>query len=154
MHTPIQIQLETTEQGTLKLHFPFELPILRAVPPWWGENGIADRTTPPLRWATRQAKLNIGRFSQEIPAITHTFAEFLSTLVTIPGLEALDAASRYSLTLRVGRCFDRLEVAHQVVRLLLRAFYPVHIDNGVSIILEGKLETPPANAPTPQQSTV
>jgi len=155
MQTHLQIQLDPPgEEGLLKLHFPVELPILVSVPPYWGDCGIADRSTPVIRWANKQARINVGRFSQEIPSIAHTFAEFLTTLVTIPGLEALQAASRYSLTLRVGRCFDRLEIAHQVVRLLLHAFYPIYIADGTPIVLEGKLENPTANPAETQPSTV
>lgn len=113
------------EEGTFRLDLPFELPILEACPQcWWREAAIADRKTPLIRWANRQSRLNQGRFAQEIPFVAHTFAELLAHLITTPGLEAIVSSSRYSLGLRIGRCFDQQGVARDVIRHILRSFYP------------------------------
>lgn len=126
MDTNLRIIAEQNpEEASVRLHFPLELPVLRSIfSCYWATEGIADRTTLPTRWANRQARLNRGRFAQEIPFAADTYAAFLSHLVTVPGLESLLAASRYSLTLQVGRCFDPLEVARMVIQLTFRSFYP------------------------------
>lgn len=119
------ISQNDAEEGTFRLDLPFELPILEAFPHhWWQESAIADRRTPLIRWANRQSRINQGRFAQEIPYVAHTFAELLAHLITTPGLEAMVSSSRYSLGLRIGRCFDQQKVAEDVIRHILRAFYP------------------------------
>jgi len=134
-----------SEDGTFNLDFPFELPILQRVPYYpWNDGAIADRITPLVRWANRQTKLNVGRFAREIPFVAHTFAEFLAHLVTTPGLEAILASSRYSLKLRIGRCFDRQTVARTVVQHILRSFYPEWTDREIEFTMD-QLPTEPGS---------
>ncbi len=113
----------------VEVHFSEELPVFprrgRYSGPWGpGRAPLAGRHSDLSNYAARLARVNRGKFSVELLRPHATYLEFLEELVTIQGLEETLDSSRYSLTISVGRCFDRQAVAQRVASCVCRHFYP------------------------------
>ncbi len=109
----------------LEMHFSCELPLFpRARQMWWICHRVLSRRTRVWDLAQQMARENRGRFVVELGDPQRTFAEFLQELLTLPGVDRVQDAQRYSLVLEVGRAFDRDEVARKVAECVRRYFYP------------------------------
>jgi hypothetical protein len=54
----------------------------------------------------------------------HAYREFLSELVTIPGLVGIFSTNRYCLRIHAGRHFKPAQIASQLATVIRRWFYP------------------------------
>jgi hypothetical protein len=113
----------------VEVHFSEELPVFprrgRYSGPWAaGRAPLAGRHSDLASYAARLVRVNRGKFSVELLRPHATYLAFLEELVTIQGLDDTLDSSRYSLTILVGRCFDRQAVAQRVASCVCRHFYP------------------------------
>ena len=119
---------ETTHEELVTIHFPCELPVLvptvRARPWLPGFRCRLSRSTPLAGLGEHLAKANRGRCYVELARPAETFRNFAADVVVIPGLIELVAGDRYSLTLKIGRCFDQPSVCLAVAGCVLQHFYP------------------------------
>lgn len=115
----------TNDPNFIEIQFSHELPLIPQVGPWhWTPpDGILPRTAPLARVAHRMSLLNVGRFCVELPNARRVYREFLQELVVLDGIDAVMAATRYSLTIKIGRCFDRSAVFQSVAQCIHKHFY-------------------------------
>ena len=119
---------EVMDEGLVTIHFPCELPVL--VPtlrprPWLpGFRCGLSRNMPLNGLGEHLAKVNRGRCYVELARPESTFRAFAADLVVVPGLIELVTGDRYSVTIKIGRCFDIRSVCQDVAACVLRYFYP------------------------------
>ena len=70
------------------------------------------------------AHVNRGTFPVEMVTSRLRFYELVADLVCYEGVEGIAEATRYTLTLAVGRFFDKAEVATAAARTIQRHLYP------------------------------
>ncbi len=112
-------------EHAVTLHFSRELPLFPRVRKlWWQMVCNLNRRTQVWRLAQRMARENRGRFVVELADPVRTYAEFLRDLLTLPGVDRIHGARRYSMRVEVGRAFDAKELARSVAQCVQRYFYP------------------------------
>jgi hypothetical protein len=67
--------------------------------------------------------INAGNFCVELENRQHTFREFLADLVFLDGVEMIVDAERFTLTVKLGRCFDAESVCRSVANCVHQHFY-------------------------------
>jgi len=76
-------------------------------------------------YASQMAAANAGCMPVELPGEPrHAYREFLSELVTIPGLVGIFSTNRYCLRIHAGRHFKPAQIASQLATVIRRWFYP------------------------------
>jgi hypothetical protein len=66
---------------------------------------------------------NRGHWSVEI-CNTDQYLEFARSLLVVDGLNAIVSATRFTIRINTGRCFDGCEVATAVARIVHEHFFP------------------------------
>ena len=69
------------------------------------------------------ALVNVGKFCVEMEDRRPAFREFLDNIVLLEGVEMIVDAERYTLNVKIGRCFDGESVCRSVARCVHRHFY-------------------------------
>lgn len=76
-------------------------------------------------YASQMAAANAGVIPVELPGEPRlAYREFLTELVTIPGLVGIFSANRYCLRIHAGRHFETARMASQLAAVIHRWFYP------------------------------
>jgi hypothetical protein len=99
------------------------VPTVRSRPGLPGFRCRLSRNTPLAGLGEHLAKVNRGRCYVELVRPEKTFRDFAAELVVVPGLIELVAGDRYSLTIKIGRCFDTQSVCLDVTACVVRHFY-------------------------------
>ncbi|MCE9557111.1 MAG: hypothetical protein K8T91_27505 [Planctomycetes bacterium] len=141
---------ECSDDNALFIHFSRELPRIPECAPadWNPYLGILNRSTCLGDTATTMCRLNVGCFGVELCDSRGVFLAFLSDLVFAEGLDAVLAASRYTITVRFSRCFDHHTVVRSVAECVLRHFYerePLELANAgdpIQVSAVGKSDNP------------
>jgi len=105
------------------VHFDRELPVLLSRNAAWERGIVLDRSAPIDRLAAYAARHSQGRFPVELVGLRNTLADFLTDLLFLPGLESILDCTRYSLSVKVGVCFDAMTVAEGVARVVHQHFF-------------------------------
>ena len=87
------------------------------------DRGQLTRRTIMREFADAMWRRNRGQWSVEI-CNADQFMEFARSLLTVDGLNAIISASRFTIRLQTGRCFDGHEVATAVARIVHEHFFP------------------------------
>jgi len=116
------------QPNLVELHMSCELPLFpppfRPRYPGLGRTRVLCRDTHLSRLAEHLCRINLGKFSLELPRPRETFLAFLEELVLVKGLVRVVDVARYSLTLETGRCFSCLAVCQALADCVVRHFYP------------------------------
>jgi hypothetical protein len=114
------------EKHTFEIHFSHELPLfpkdrrtLRSSEP----KSLISRTVDVEDAAEVSSKINVGKICLEMSQPRATFRQFFLELFVLDGFEMLVNADRYSLAIKVGRCFDPEPVCRSVAECVQRHFY-------------------------------
>lgn len=112
---------------SVEIHFSRELPLfpkhqrtLRTSEP----KVMLTRSVDMERVAELMAQVNVGKICVEMGQPRATFRQFILDLIVLDGVEMLVDAERYTLTIRVGRCFTPETVCRSVAECIQRHFYP------------------------------
>ena len=93
--------------------------------------------------------LNAGNFCVELDGHRRAFREFLADLVFLEGVEMIVDVERFTLTVRVGRCFDAGSVCQSIAKCVHQHFY-----SSEQLVCESELasrETAPNDGDAPRQ---
>ncbi len=115
------------EDERIIAEFSLELPIFpepRSRYGPWRHRWLVHRGSNISRFAAAMRLVNRGCFGVELTSPNKVFHDFAADLLFVKGLQGVIEASRYSLELHVGRCFDGDEVARNVAQTVQRHFYP------------------------------
>jgi hypothetical protein len=126
------------EKDTYEINFTHEMPLLpkdRRTTRCSAPKSLISRTTDLEDAAEASASINVGKISFEMIESRVTFRQFFLDLITLDGLELLVTGNRYSLTIKVGRCFDPEPICIAVAQCVQRQFYPEE-----ELVCESQLE--------------